>query len=166
MSTTPSADTRAIAKVLQSVLEPRLPVLADLRITHAFLTEDPAAGIPAFHYWAAGVDPSAPDASRALAQVLLTEPPADRADHVYRVCQRLSHYAGTAEVDASWDVRNSVRITYLLWAAVMTLHAPTRVMALCSAAGNLDLPRTVAHPLFSLAMRRLNPTTHTEELQR
>lgn len=165
MSTAPSPDTRAIAKVLQSVLEPRPPALADLRITHAFLTEDPDAGIPAFHYWAAGVDPSAADASTRLAHALLTEPSRERAAHVSLVCRALSDYAATTEVSASRQAQDTVKVTYLLWAAAVTLHSPSRVLALCAAAGDVDLPRTVAHPLFSLAIRRLNAAANTQEVQ-
>ncbi|WP_062951450.1 hypothetical protein [Brachybacterium sp. sponge] len=165
MSTAPSPETRAIAKVLQSLLEPRQPARADLCFVHVALTEDPDAGLPAFHYWAAGIDPGEDDAPERLARALLTTPPTARAEHVSRACRALADHAAAAEVSAPRGARDAARVTYLLWAAAMTLHSPSLVLSLCAEAGDVDLPRTVAHPLFSLAMRRLNAAANTQEVQ-
>lgn len=165
MSTTPSPETRAIAKVLQSLLEPRPPAYADLRFVHGALTEDPGAGLPAFHYWATGIDPGEDDAPEQLAHALLTTPPEGRAEHVSRACRALANHAAASEVSAPRGAQDAVRVTYLLWAAAMTLHSPSQVLALCAEAGDVNLTRTVAHPLFSLAMRRLNAAANTQEVQ-
>lgn len=165
MLTTPSSDTRAAAKVLQSVLEPRPPAFADLRYAHLVLTEDPAAGIDAFHYWAAGIDPSEPDAPERLARTLLTTSSPARADHVYRVCRALADYSATAPVDVPRGALDAVRVTYLLWAAAMTLDGPAHVLALCAEAGDIDVLRVASHPVFFLAVRHLDTAITHQEVQ-
>lgn len=169
MPTVPSPDTRAIHRVLQQVLDPRPPAEADLRITHAFLTEDPRNGLPAFHYWAAGIDPDAEDSAEQMAQYLADPPQAHRSSEVYRVCRRLSLYSDFSEngpKTAPKEAREDVRITYLLWAALTCPHAPRGVLERCNEAGRVNLVRATGHPLFQFAMRRLAARPSTSEVQR
>ncbi|MGP5008242.1 hypothetical protein ACTXJK_15225 [Brachybacterium tyrofermentans] len=165
MLTTPSPDTRTAAKVLQSVLDPRPPAFADLRYAHLVLTEDPTAGIDAFHYWAAGIDPSEPDAPVRLARDLLTAPSRARAEHVYQVCRALADYSATAAVDVPRASLDAVRVTYLLWAAAMTPDGPAHALALCAEAGDIDVLRVASHPVFALAVRRMGTGINDQEVQ-
>lgn len=169
MSTAPSPGTRAIHRVLQQVLEPRPPAEADLRITHSFLTEDPRNGLPAFHYWASGIDPDAEGATELMAQYLADPPQTQRSTHVYRVSRRLSLYAAFSDnspVDTPSTALEDVRITYLLWAALTSPYAPRGVLERCNEAGRVNLVRATTHPLFTFAMRRLAARPSTQEVQR
>lgn len=169
MSTAPSPDTRAIHRVLQQVLEPRPPAEADLRITHSFLTEDPRNGLPAFHYWAAGIDPDAEDSAEQMAQYLAAPPQTHRSSQVYRVCRRLSLYSDFSEStpsEAPREALEDVRITYLLWSALTCPHAPRGVLERCNEAGHVNLVRATGNPLFQFAMRRLAARPSTPEVQR
>lgn len=167
MSTTPSPDTRAMCKVLHQVLEPRSPADADLRIVHAFLVEDPVHAGAAFHYWAAGIDPDAPDAVERMAQYLADPPHSRRSEHVYRVCTELARFAVYQEPEES-EARQiactDARLTYYIWAALTTPYPPRGVMHHCNQAARLDITRACAHPLFQFAMRRI--AARTTEVQR
>lgn len=164
MSTEPTPDTRAIYRVLQQVLEePRPPALADLAITHRFLIEDPGDGAMAFHYWAAGVNPSTPGADGQLAHFLLTLPESSRNAHVYRVCRKLAGYVDSAEPGDSPHREVEAHIVYLLWAAIVRPGESIQpVWDLVMEAGRVHPALASTQPLFQHALRRLAAPLSTE----
>lgn len=161
MCTTPSPSSRSDYRILRHLLgDPgdRPPVKADLQFVHGMLAEDPGTALPAFHYWASGVDPNAEDSEELVARYLTELPQTPHSTHVYRVCRQLAHYSaftGSAPSRAPQEALEDARITYLLWAALTTPRTPKGVLGHCNEASRVNSARASSYFLFQFAVRRI-----------
>ncbi|UQN31791.1 hypothetical protein [Brachybacterium kimchii] len=156
MSNGPTAETRAIGKVLRSLLDPPgSPTHSDLRTADSLLIDCPEHGIPAFHYWAANADPDSPDPDAQLVRFIREGASGRRAAHAYRVCLQLAYHRTYSSPPPQRGAPGRVRITYLLWAAVLTDQPHADVLGLCGQAADVDLELATTDPLFPIALHRL-----------